>query len=35
MIDLSSRLDAFTDEQRMVRDAASAYCSRDPALRAG
>jgi alkylation response protein AidB-like acyl-CoA dehydrogenase len=33
MIDLSLRLDAFTDDERMVRDAASNYCSRDPELR--
>ncbi len=33
MIDLSQRIDAPTDDERMVRDAAHAYCSRDPELR--
>lgn len=33
MIDLSLRIDAFTDDERMVRDAAGSYCSRDPELR--
>ena len=33
MIDLSLRIDAFSDDERMVRDAASSYCSRDPELR--
>lgn len=33
MIDLSLRIDAFTDDERMVRDAAGSYCARDPELR--
>jgi len=33
MIDLSLRIDAFSDDERMVRDAASSYCSRDADLR--
>jgi alkylation response protein AidB-like acyl-CoA dehydrogenase len=33
MINLSLRIDAFTDDERMVRDAASSYCARDPELR--
>jgi alkylation response protein AidB-like acyl-CoA dehydrogenase len=33
MIDLSARLDASSDDDRMIRDAAAAYCSRDPELR--
>ncbi|HEV7913853.1 MAG TPA: acyl-CoA dehydrogenase [Albitalea sp.] len=33
MIDLSSRIDALTDDERMVRDAAAAYCARDPEYR--
>lgn len=33
MIDLSLRIDAFSDDERMVRDAASSYCSRDTDLR--
>ncbi len=33
MIDLSLRIDAYSDDERMVRDAASSYCSRDPELR--
>ena len=30
MLDLRTHLDALTDDERMVRDAASAYCRRDP-----
>ncbi|HWS75991.1 MAG TPA: acyl-CoA dehydrogenase family protein, partial [Quisquiliibacterium sp.] len=33
MIDLSSRLDALTDDERMIRDAAADYCARDGSLR--
>ncbi len=33
MIDLRTRLDALTDDERMVLDAARAYCQRDPELR--
>ena len=33
MIDLSARLDAPSDDDRMIRDAAAAYCARDPELR--
>lgn len=33
MIDLRSHLDALTDDERMVQDAASAYCRRDPELK--
>ena len=33
MIDLSLRIDAFSDDERMVRDAAGSYCSRDADLR--
>ncbi|UUX97348.1 acyl-CoA dehydrogenase [Aquabacterium sp. J223] len=33
MIDLSSRIDALSDDERMVRDAAAAYSSRDPEYR--
>ncbi len=33
MIDLSLRIDAFSDDERMVRDAASSYCARDADLR--
>ena len=33
MIDLSLRIDAFADDERMVRDAASSYCGREPGLR--
>ena len=33
MIDLSARLDAPSDDDRMIRDAAVDYCSRDPELR--
>ena len=32
MIDLSSRLDALTDDERMIRDAAADYCSRETSL---
>ena len=33
MIDLKAKLDAHTDDDRMVLDAARSYCSRDPELR--
>jgi alkylation response protein AidB-like acyl-CoA dehydrogenase len=33
MIDLNARLDSLTDDERMIRDAASDYCSRDPEMR--
>ena len=33
MIDLSARLDAPNDDERMIREAAADYCARDPEMR--